>query len=191
MLSGERVRLRAVEEADLPFFVEWLNDLEVSQWLSRAVPLSMAEEEDWFRGLRALRPEERPLAIEARTADGWLLIGNSGLGHFEHTCPQAELGIFIGRKDHQNQGYGREVLRLLLDYGFGSLNLERIYLRVLAENQRAIHVYEKVGFVHEARLRHAVVRDGAYGDILVMSVLRSEWEQGSRETPGREQGAAG
>lgn len=191
MLDGERVRLRAVEEGDLPLFVEWLNDPEVSQWLSRAMPLSMVEEENWFRGLRTLHPEERPLAIEARIAEGWLLIGNSGLGNFRHTCPQAELGIFIGRKDYQNRGYGQEALRLLLDHGFGSLNLERIYLRVLAANQRAIHVYDKVGFSQEARLRHAVVRDGAYGDILVMSVLRSEWEQGRHGAPGRAQEAEG
>jgi RimJ/RimL family protein N-acetyltransferase len=49
-------------------------------------------------------------------------------------------------------------------------------LRVYAENKRAIRAYEKVGFVHEGRMRQAVYKNGSYSDILCMSVLREEWD---------------
>ena len=49
----------------------------------------------------------------------------------------------------------REVMGLLLRHGFGTLNLNRIFLRVDAENLGGIRAYEKAGFIHEARLRQA------------------------------------
>jgi RimJ/RimL family protein N-acetyltransferase len=55
------------------------------------------------------------------------------------------------------------------------LNLNRIFLRVDADNSGGIRAYEKAGFIHEARLRQAGFRDGDYRDELIMSVLRSEW----------------
>jgi RimJ/RimL family protein N-acetyltransferase len=71
---------------------------------------------------------------------------------------------------------------LLLRHGFCTLNLNRIFLRVFAENKRAIRTYEKVGFVHEGRLRQAVYKNGAYSDILYMSVLREEWDAWTKES---------
>ncbi len=66
-------------------------------------------------------------------------------------------------------------MRLLLKHGFDTLNLNRIYLRVFSNNVRAIRCYEKAGFVQEGRFRQAHYQDGEYWDVLVMSVLRSEW----------------
>ena len=85
------------------------------------------------------------------------------------------MGLFIGDKSCWNKGYGTEVMRLLLQHGFGTLNLNRIFLRVDTENLGGIRAYEKAGFVQEARLRQADYREGRYCDDLIMSVLRSEW----------------
>ena len=63
----------------------------------------------------------------------------------------------------------------MLQHGFETLNLHRIYLRVYSTNPRARRSYEKAGFVLEGTLREAVYRHGKYADIHVMSVLRSEW----------------
>jgi len=70
---------------------------------------------------------------------------------------------------------------LLLRHGFLTLNLNRVFLRVFETNPRAIRSYEKAGFIHEGRLRQAEFRDGQYVDILLMSVLRSEWEDASQD----------
>lgn len=86
------------------------------------------------------------------------------------------IDIFIAEKQYWNQGYGSEAVRMLLKHGFDTLNLNRIFLRVFEDNPRAIRAYEKVGFVHEGRLRKAKYRDGQYLDILLMSVLREEWK---------------
>ncbi len=175
MIYGERVRLRHVEREDLPQFVDWLNDPEVSQGLSMVTPLSMAEEENWFEKMLKTPIEERPLCIEIQQDDGWKLIGNSGFFSIDWRNRSAELGIFIGNKNYWDQGYGSEVMGLLLRHGFSTLNLHRIFLRVFEDNPRAIRAYEKAGFVHEARQRQAEYHEGQFHDVLFMSVLRPEW----------------
>jgi RimJ/RimL family protein N-acetyltransferase len=177
MIYGERVRLRHVERDDLLRFVEWLNDPEVRQGLSLYLPLSMGEEEQWFENMMKGKPHEQPLVIEAKSESGWMMIGNSGFFGFDWRIRKAELGILIGDKSYWNRGYGTEVMRLLLNHGFTTLNLNRIFLRVYEDNPRAIRAYEKAGFVHEGRLRQAEFHDGRYLDVLLMSVLESEWKE--------------
>ena len=110
MIYGERVRLRHVEKGDLPQFVEWLNDSEVSQGLAMYTPLSMAEEEEWFESEIKRPVEERPLCIETQEKDEWRLIGNSGFFSIDWRNRSAELGIVIGDKTYWDRGYGTEVM---------------------------------------------------------------------------------
>ena len=65
----------------------------------------------------------------------------------------------------------------MLNHGFKTLNLNRIYLRVYENNLRAIRVYEKTGFRQEGQLRQAHFQDGSYMDVILMGILRSDWDQ--------------
>lgn len=175
MITGNRVRLRAIERSDLLLFKDWLNDPEVTQGLTIYLPLSNAHEEKWFEKMLENPMDEQPLVIEVLEKDGWHPIGNCGFHKLDWRCRSAEVGIFIGKKSMWNQGFGTEAMRLLLQHGFDTLNLNRIALDVYATNQRAIHSYEKAGFVLEGRKRQAMYKAGKFVDILFMSILRSEW----------------
>ncbi len=175
MLYGKRIRLRRNERSDLPKFVEWLNDPEVRRYLSMSLPISQAAEELWFENMLKRPPEEQSLGIEIIDGDGWRLVGNCSIFDINWRARSAEVGLFIGDKSCWNKGYGTEVMQLLLRLGFGTLNLNRIFLRVDTENRGGIRTYEKAGFVHEARLRESDFREGKFCDDLIMSVLRSEW----------------
>lgn len=180
-IYGERIRLRAVEREDVKSFMEWLNDPEVTFGLGMYLPMSLADEEKWFEGLANRKPSEKPLAIELRDGDGWRLIGNSGLFDHDSVAHSAELGIMIGDKSVWNQGIGTETMELLLRHGFETLNLNRIFLRVYADNPRAKRSYEKAGFVLEGTQREAVFKRGMFGDVHMMSVLRREWDARKKE----------
>ncbi len=127
MLYGKRIRLRGNERSDLPKFVEWLNDPEVRRYLSMSMPISQAVEEHWFENMLKRPAEEQSLGIEIKDKDGWKLIGNCGFFDLNWRTRSAEVGLFIGEKSCWNKGYGTEVMRLLLQHGFGTLNLNRIY----------------------------------------------------------------
>ncbi len=175
MIFGKQVRLRAVEPQDVKRFYEWVNDPDVTQGLAIYLPMSTVDEEKWFERVQARDPNEKPLAIESREGEGWKLIGNCAVFGIEWVNSSAELGIMIGDKSVWNQGYGTEVMTLLLRHCFETLNLNRVFLRVYAGNGRAHRAYEKAGFVEEGRLRQGVYKHGKYDDIILMSVLSSEW----------------
>ena len=161
MIIGDGIRFRAIERSDLPRYVNWLNDPEVRQYINLFHPISLAFEEQWYEKMISLPVEEQAMMMEVITEDGWKPIGNIGLMSVSNVNRDAELGLFI---------------KLLLVYAFNTLNLNRIYLRVVDENQRGIHTYKAVGFVEEGRMREAVFLNGSYHDMILMSVLRSEWQ---------------
>jgi RimJ/RimL family protein N-acetyltransferase len=177
MIYGDKIRLRSAERQDIPQFVTWLNDPEVIENLMIYAPMSIAEEEDWFNHMLERAKDERPLVIEVLENDKWIMVGNCGIHNIDWRCRSAELGIFIGEKSFWNRGYGTAVMRLLIKYGFQTLNLNRLMLDVYDSNPRAIRTYEKAGFIHEGRKRRAMYKDGRYKDILIMSVLRDEWNE--------------
>lgn len=178
MILGNDVRLRAIEREDIPRFVRWMNDPDVIEFLLMNSPLSKAMEERWFESQLATPPHMgQILAIEVLENDEWVHIGNTGLHNVETVHSSAEFGIMIGEKAYWNKGYGREALRLILQHGFGNLNLHRIYLYVFENNLRGIRVYETVGFKREGVLRDDVYKNGRYLNVLIMSILRSEWKE--------------
>ena len=181
MFYGKRIRLRRDERSDLQKFVDWLNDPEVRRFLSMNLPISQANEEGWFEAMLKRPPEEQPFAIEIKDRSAWRLIGNCGFFEIDQRTHSAEVGIFIGEKSSWNKGYGTEVMRLLLHVGFGTLNLNRIFLRVDKANKGGIRAYEKAGFVHEGCFRQGAYRDGQYEDMLFMSILHSEWKPKEEE----------
>lgn len=176
MITGERIRLRAMERTDVPLFVPWLNDPEVRNGISLYLPVSLVGEEAWFENMIKGPADEQPMMIEVRQAESWTPIGNMGIFGINRRVRSAEIGILIGDKNYWNRGYGTEAMRMILQHGFDTLNLNRLFLRVYRTNPRAIRAYEKAGFVHEGVQRAAEFRDGEYVDILMMSVLRGEWQ---------------
>jgi len=95
----------------------------------------------------------------------------------DHDEPNRSASLRIGlAPTARDQGLGAEALRLVLAHAFDPLGLHRVSLEVYAFNERAIHVYEKVGFRHEGRMRDALWWDGAPHDALLMSILTTEWD---------------
>lgn len=180
MILGHRIRLRPVEKDDLPRYVKWLADPDVRGCIAKHLPVSQTQEEKWFeRNLAA--GDTQSWAIDAQPADmavgPWVHIGGAGLHAIDWRHRAAELGIMIGARDYWNRGYGTDTVQTLAAWGFYTLNLNRIFLRVFADNSRAIRCYEKVGFQHEGRLREDNFFNGAYRDTLLMGLLRSDWAQ--------------
>ncbi len=175
MIYGKRVRLRALEKGDVAKFYDWVNDPEVTAGLTLYLPMSTLDEEKWFDSVQQRPQEQRPFSIEIREEEGWKLVGNCSFFDLDRVALAGEVGIMIGDKSAWGQGYGTETMELLLRHGFETLNLNRVCLRVYADNVRAIRTYEKAGFVLEGRMRQAVYKRGKYQDVLMMSVLRQEW----------------
>jgi RimJ/RimL family protein N-acetyltransferase len=82
----------------------------------------------------------------------------------------------IGDPEYRGKGYGSEAMCLAMHYAFNELNLYRLGLDVIADNDACMRAYEKLGFRHEGAMRESVYRDGVRVDRLIMGILREEWE---------------
>lgn len=83
-------------------------------------------------------------------------------------------GMRIALWDGFGKGYGSLAIKHVLDHAFHERGLHRVDLEVYDFNDRAIHVYEKLGFREEGRLRDALLWDGVFHDAIVMSVLSTD-----------------
>jgi RimJ/RimL family protein N-acetyltransferase len=167
------VILRALEAEDLGRIHGWHNDSRLYESLTGTFHyVSRSTVEEWLRQRQAPSQEQVSLAICERSNSQH--IGNIYLQNIDWIARHAELAIFIGSQDHRSKGYGQAAVRLLLDYAFRELNLRRVLLYVLADNEPAIHVYEKCGFQVEGRLPSHVYKCGSFKDVLIMGVCAGE-----------------
>ena len=85
----------------------------------------------------------------------------------------AEIGIAIVEKEYRDRGYGTEALEMIIDYAFNKLNLTLLGLTVFPFNERAIAVYEKVGFHKKKILKNSwLLPNGEYSDMWLMEITR-------------------
>jgi RimJ/RimL family protein N-acetyltransferase len=173
VLQGEKVILRAVRRDDLQRQWQFNNDVafEVAAGGDPWEPISLPRLEAQFD--ERLTHGDRDGADFAIEADG-VFIGTCGLFDFNQTSGTCQLGIGIGDPAYQGKGYGRDAVRVLLDYAFRLRNLRKVWLTVNGTNDRAIRAYRACGFVEEGRLRDHVWSDGHYIDLVYMGVFRDD-----------------
>lgn len=175
LFCGQHIRLSLPRPEDLPVFSTWSEDAAYQRQMDTdfARPSSVDTLGKYMSG------EHNPNAVHfnLRTIADDRLVGFISLHNIEWNNGTASLAIGIGDPDKRGKGLGTEALYLALNYAFNELNLYRVGLDVIGDNQRAIRAYEKAGFVVEGRLRGGVHRDGQRIDRIYMGILRTEWEQ--------------
>ena len=172
--NGKRVYLRAFEPDDNEHSLRWFNDPLITKNLDTgAFALSRQTQSERMEGFRT---DDKHIILAICKDDNDLHIGNIGLHNISYTNRHAEIGVVIGERTLHGQGYGSEATALMLKYGFESLNLQRIYLRVMTTNEGGFKCYEKLGFKKEGVLRQHAYKNGAYVDEIIMGLLKSEWE---------------
>lgn len=105
---------------------------------------------------------------------GERIVGMLGLETFPNRPRRRHAGTFgiTVHDDWQGKGVGAALMRACLDLADNWLNLTRLELEVYADNEAAIHLYERFGFEHEGTLRQHAFRDGRYVDSKMMARLR-------------------
>jgi RimJ/RimL family protein N-acetyltransferase len=173
--EGKLVRLRAREPEDEPYHNQWFNDWDVVRYLGRRYPISHAQ------SLAMLEPDPRygwSIGFIIETLLEGDPIGQVFLGSASAEDRSAELGISIGDKSRWDGGYGTDAMRTVCRFGFDMMHLHRIELGVYADNERAVHVYERIGFRTEGRRREMYFKEGVYHDTLIMGLLEGELVDG-------------
>jgi len=176
MYNGKLVRLRALEESDIDEILRFHNTLELRRFIGPPLGRSRKYMEDWLRKVTAHDPwrdGQLYLAIEDKKTSEFLGIASIADVMFPHN--RAEVGISIHNPKNRGKGFGTDALLVLLGIGFNILGLNSIYLDTMEDNERSIHIYEKIGFKRVGLLRETEYMDGAHKGLLIMDILRKEF----------------
>jgi RimJ/RimL family protein N-acetyltransferase len=174
---GELVRLAAIDpEADAEVFASWFDDPRATRLAGfRPIwPMNRASAQERLEEWVKASPGTINFAV--RTIADDRLVGGIGLMDINGADGQAQLGLSVYKQDDWGHGYGREMIVLALRYAFNELNLHRVWLTTAGFNERAMKLYEKLGFRHEGRGREHILLDGTRWDVVYMGMLRDEFE---------------
>lgn len=178
LLQGKKVFLRPLNEADLDVYYTMFFDSEVRRLTGTKQAFTSAQIEQYIANKWQ---ESDSVLLLICLQDSEEVIGDIALQDIDTTNRNANMRIAISQIAHQGQGYGSEAMQLLLDYGFGLLNLHRIELNVFAYNKQASRAYEKVGFTVEGLQREALFYNHEYHDSILMSILAREFRDKYRK----------
>jgi len=176
MLKGKRISLIPLDRKHIALFLKWFNDPDITQYLTMYKPMTRDMEEEWFNNLKHREDAVYFSILLLDQEDIEKIIGNCAIHDINSKNRACSCGITIGEKEYQNKGYGTEAMEMLVEYGFNTLNMNRIELSVYDFNSRAFKTYQKVGFVEEGRKRQARYHNGKYQDEIIMAILRKNWQ---------------
>ena len=174
-IAGERVALREFRQEDISAIRSWVTDIETTRTLGGAYlrPQTWEQSETYLSHL--LSGDAGGVNLVIADKESLRYLGQCSLMMVDNVARHAELAVVMCPVC-QNQGHGQEVIALMLGFAFRQMNLNRVYLKVYADNARAVRCYEKCGFTREGLLRAHAYADGEYKDVLFMGILREEFE---------------
>ena len=159
-----------MEKEDLPLFVEWVNEPEVSGEYNPLRQMSKTEAEKMFETPH----EKKSFIIEKK--DG------SKIGFIVHfyvlhiAGKQLEIGYSLVPSE-RGKGYCSEAVKIMVDYLFLSKETMRIQAQTDQRNVASQKVLEKVGFKKEGILRKNFFMRGEWREAYIYSILREEWKE--------------
>lgn len=165
---NEQIYLRPINLEDTENVVRWRNSEHVRKYFIYQADFTVESHVRWMKEKVETGEVAQFIIVES---DSQRDIGSVFLRDIDLAHSKAEYGIFIGEESAKGKGYGSLAAKKILEYAFDNLKLHRIYLRVLADNQRAIVSYKKAGFVQEGVLKDDVLIRGEYKDVVWMAII--------------------
>lgn len=169
-IRGENVDLLTIEEEDIEWMRDNINDPDVRSNLSARYPNNLQDERDFLENI----VEEDNNQVHLLISTGQKRLGLVSLFDINRDDGNAEIGIWITPSE-QGKGYGTEACKLITDYGFNELRLHRIYARVHEHNSASLKMFEKLDFEKEGVWREHGFVDGEYEHMHLLGILKHEW----------------
>lgn len=165
--DGREVTLRAPRWSDLDDMLEFINSLvEEGADISMDTPQTRESEIDWLAGHLSSIEKDRKIAVAAE-------VGGRFVGQVE-VSPRGRRSMHVGvlgiaiREGYRDVGIGTEMMKEA-EAQSGRLGIEIMTLDVFDTNERARHVYRKLGYEEVGRIPKAVSKDGEYFDSIIMA----------------------
>lgn len=179
MISGQLVGLRSVEREDLSLLRDWRNIPEFRRCFREHRELNMENQERWFSRMSG-NPNDFMFVIQDLSTG--TPIGACGLLYTNWIIRAADFSFYIGSEARyiDSGGLAHEAARLLIDYGFRDLNLNKLWMELYEFDTKKIQFFsEDFGFTTDGTLPENCFCDGRYWDSLMLSLLANDYRRTS------------
>ena len=176
MFKGEKIYLDAVNKEDLPSLMYWRNLPEYRKNFREYRELNMDMQLRWYENKVVNDNTTEMFAI--RLNDTGELIGCCGLCYINWVHRNADLSLYIGwEKSYiDNEGYAEEACKLLFNYGFKELGMQKIWTEIYCFDEKKLELYKKLGFSIDGELRNQYFYEGKWWNSYMLSLLTEEWK---------------
>ncbi len=173
-LEGERIGLRTIKKSDLEYLEVLFSDRETAALIGEIYPMTEKNLQDFYDKCQDEKDRIWFVIVDKKSGK---IIGETGFLRIFMPWRRADFSLIIWDKDFHGEGYGEETARLMLDYGFNTLNLHRLAVGVVGINRAALKFWKKIGFVEEGREIEGFFLEGAYSDFVMLSLLESNYRE--------------
>jgi len=165
-LQGTDINLVLLSADDARVMASWINNTEVTQYLSMGMyPMTLAAEQSFIENAYK---DQNHIVFGIWHKKDQKLIGNTGFHRIDQLNQTASFGILIGDTAYWSKGIGTQALELMLVYAFTKRNMRNVTLSVLSNNPRGKRCYEKCGFTEIGTYTKHVFKEGAWHDEILM-----------------------
>jgi len=173
VLVTDDIRLVPLEEHHLDDIMKGWNTPEMRKFLGGFIPHTRENEREWIEGVQIEMKNRSSFVFAIELLPRTKFIGTIALHNIDWLSRSCTMGIAIHNEDNWGKGYGTQAIELIVEFGWKSLNLRRIELSVHDDfNDRAKHVYEKLGFVEYGKAHGKYYIDGEYVNTFYFELLR-------------------
>jgi RimJ/RimL family protein N-acetyltransferase len=176
MILGNLVGLRAVEKEDLELLKNWRNNSDFRKNFREVRELSITDQELWLDSLNRTKHINFMFVI-VRLEDN-KPIGAGGLLYINWINRAADFSFYIGENSLyvDDNGYSLEATRLLIEYGFNNLNLNKIWMELYEFDLKKLEFFkQKFNFIEDGTLRDNCYENGKYYDSYIISILKKDY----------------
>lgn len=163
-----KISIRKFKESDIEKKVEWINNPLNNAYLHYDLPLKTEKTKLWFKKIK-YDINRYDAVVEV---DG-IPCGLLGLLNIDKVNKKAEYYIAMGETDYKGKGVAKQASKLLLEYAFNELKLNRIYLYTETGNIAAQRLFEKLGFVCEGKIVNDLYFQGKYIDRYIYAIYQN------------------
>jgi RimJ/RimL family protein N-acetyltransferase len=173
-LEGKRIILKILTKEDLRELGKLMVDKEIRELVAEVYPLTEKDIESFFEKCQNVEERIWFVIIDKETNK---LIGETGFKGMYPPWRSGEFTLILWDRNYWSKGYGREVAQLMLEYGFNTLNMHRIYIEVAEFNVYGLKFWERLSFKKSGTLVEGYFCRGKYYDFIMMYMLENEFRE--------------
>lgn len=178
LFEGKYVNLRALEESDLVTLKKWRNDKRTRIHTREFRLLNMINQKEWFESIYKDNPPKMLMFGVLNKKNK--LIGVCGLTYIDWKNRHAELSIILSQNNWQKSKEASDTIKLLTNYGFGEINLHRIWVEIFDTAPQNIKLFETMKFTKEGMLREKLWRNSQWHNSFIYSRLSTKKNYGKK-----------